>query len=79
MHRPHRTRWLRWEDELKTFASNMRWKSWQDTRLPNGCLFNVIVPAGTITLTDLCRMPSNEVRALWAHLGMLIPAVTDYA
>ena len=29
MHRPHRTRWFRWEDDLKRYASDSGWESWQ--------------------------------------------------
>ena len=28
-HRPHRTRWFRWEDDLKKYASECAWGSWQ--------------------------------------------------
>jgi hypothetical protein len=28
--RPHRTRWFRWEDELRQYASRLGWTSWQD-------------------------------------------------
>jgi hypothetical protein len=28
-HRPHRTRWFRWEDELKKYALEQGWSSWQ--------------------------------------------------
>jgi hypothetical protein len=27
--RPHRTHWFRWEDELRRFATNKSWPSWQ--------------------------------------------------
>ena len=29
VHRPHRTHWFRWEDELRRFALSKGWSSWQ--------------------------------------------------
>ena len=28
-HRPGRTRWFRWEDELRRYAAHQDWSSWQ--------------------------------------------------
>ena len=40
MHRPHRTRWFRWEDELRRYAADRCWSSWQSVaqhRDVHGC------------------------------------------
>jgi len=29
MHRPHRTHWFRWEDDLRRYAADRCWSSWQ--------------------------------------------------
>lgn len=35
--RPHKTRWFRWEDELKRYAARCGWCSWQDVAKRRDC------------------------------------------
>ena len=35
--RPHKTRWFRWEDELKRYAAHCGWASWQELARRRDC------------------------------------------
>ena len=40
MHRPYRTRWFRWEDDIKRYASSEGWQSWQTAAQDRDCWSN---------------------------------------